>query len=68
VRIPDNVATIVDLLEAKNISWAGYFEGIPSPGYMGNWSVSSKDEGWDYVRKHKYVCLSHNRRFPPNMH
>ncbi|KAL1838295.1 hypothetical protein VTJ49DRAFT_2835 [Mycothermus thermophilus] len=53
VRIPENVATIVDVLEDKNISWAGYFEDIPSPGYMGNYSDGSTGtDGWDYVRKH----------------
>ncbi|KAL2126887.1 hypothetical protein VTI74DRAFT_11656 [Chaetomium olivicolor] len=53
VRIPENVATVADLLEAKNISWAGYFEDLPSPGYMGNYSDSPSSNGtWSYVRKH----------------
>ena len=51
VRIPENVLTLVDLFDEKDISWRGYFEGIPGPGYMG---VGSTDNGlWDYVRKHK---------------
>lgn len=54
VRIPQNVATVVDLLEWGNITWAGYFEDLPSPGYMGNASDGSTgSDGWDYVRKHK---------------
>lgn len=54
VRVPQNVATVVDLLEWKNVSWAGYFEDAPSPGYMGNHSDGSTGNGgWDYVRKHK---------------
>ncbi|KXX82306.1 putative acid phosphatase [Madurella mycetomatis] len=53
VRIPQNVATVVDLLEWGNITWAGYFEDLPSPGYMGNASDGATGNGgWDYVRKH----------------
>ncbi|GAP85589.1 putative acid phosphatase-like protein [Rosellinia necatrix] len=57
VRIPSNVSTIVDLLEPKNISWKGYFEGMPGPGYMAEASVGrpenqSPNGTWDYVRKH----------------
>ncbi|KAM0815311.1 putative Acid phosphatase [Seiridium cardinale] len=53
VRIPKNVSTIVDLLEDKGISWGGYFEGNPGPGYMaaGSYAV---DGTWDYVRKHNH--------------
>ena len=59
VRIPSNVATVVDLLESKNISWSGYFEDMPGPGYMGNASDGSTGDGaWDYVRKHKCVLTS----------
>ncbi|KAI0534540.1 phosphoesterase family-domain-containing protein [Xylaria digitata] len=57
VRIPSNVSTIVDLLEPKQISWRGYFEGIPGPGYMAEASVGRPENQspngiWDYVRKH----------------
>lgn len=52
VRIPENVSTVVDLFDTKGITWNGYFEGIPGPGYMGQGSTGS-DGGWDYVRKHK---------------
>jgi hypothetical protein len=52
VRIPENVSTVVDLFETKGITWIGYFEGLPEPGYMGARSTGS-DGGWDYVRKHK---------------
>lgn len=55
VRIPSKIATVVDLLDTKDISWAGYFEGNPGPGYMGNASSSTADGTWDYVRKHKSV-------------
>ncbi|KAL2024116.1 hypothetical protein VTK56DRAFT_9896 [Thermocarpiscus australiensis] len=53
VRVPENVSTVVDLLESKDITWAGYFEDMPGPGYMGNASDGSSGTGaWDYVRKH----------------
>ncbi|KAI0870557.1 phosphoesterase family-domain-containing protein [Hypoxylon argillaceum] len=57
VRIPSNVSTVVDLLEPKQISWRGYFEGMPGPGYMAEASVGrpenqSPNGTWDYVRKH----------------
>ncbi|KAM7204772.1 putative acid phosphatase [Rhypophila sp. PSN 637] len=53
VRIPQNVSTVVDLFDTRGISWAGYFEDIPSPGYMGDASDGKTgNDGWDYVRKH----------------
>lgn len=58
VRIPENVSTVVDLLDTKEITWGGYFEDLPGPGYMGLASEGSTGNGtWDYVRKHKYVRL-----------
>jgi len=51
VRIPQNVSTLVDLFDTKDISWKGYFEGIPGPGYMGEQSTLPGG-GLDYVRKH----------------
>lgn len=59
VRIPENVSTIVDLLDTRAISWKGYFEDLPGPGYMAEGSDGSSGNGkWDYVRKHKYVSMS----------
>jgi acid phosphatase len=52
VRIPENVSTLVDLFDTKGITWAGYFEHLPGPGYMGQGSTG-RDGRWDYVRKHK---------------
>ncbi|CAJ2511195.1 Uu.00g068200.m01.CDS01 [Anthostomella pinea] len=56
LRIPENVSTIVDLLDTRQIGWRGYFEGNPGPGYMAVGSISSSqstpDGNWDYVRKH----------------
>jgi acid phosphatase len=48
------VQTIVDLLEAKGISWAEYEQDMPSSGYTGNYN-NPKTGANDYVRKHKYV-------------
>lgn len=54
VWIPENVSTVVDLLETKSISWGGYFEDLPGPGYLGTASEGSSKSGLrDYVRKHK---------------
>jgi hypothetical protein len=45
---------VVDLLDTKEITWGGYFEDLPGPGYMGLASEGSTGNGtWDYVRKHK---------------
>ncbi|KAK2607573.1 hypothetical protein N8I77_006237 [Diaporthe amygdali] len=53
LRIPENVSTVVDLLDTKEISWGGYFEDQPGPGFMGLASEGSTGNGtWDYVRKH----------------
>ncbi|KAF5869718.1 putative acid phosphatase-like protein [Botrytis fragariae] len=52
VRIPHNVTTVVDLFEDAGITWKGYFEGLPGPGYMGEGSTAQDGKGWDYVRKH----------------
>lgn len=61
VRIPENVSTVVDLLDVKDISWKGYFEDLPGPGYMALGSDGSTGNGqWDYVRKHK--CVFHSIR------
>ena len=48
IKIPSKYQTIVDLLEARNISWGSYQEDMPHSGYRG-------DEEYPYVRKHKYV-------------
>lgn len=48
------MSTVVDLLDTRGISWGGYFEDMPGPGFMGNYSDGvTGNGGWDYVRKHK---------------
>ncbi|KAB8301025.1 hypothetical protein EYC80_002948 [Monilinia laxa] len=64
VKIPHNVTTVVDLFEDAGITWKGYFEGMPGPGYMGEGSTAQDGKGWDYVRKHNpfvsYESISMN--------
>jgi hypothetical protein len=51
-RIPSSSKTIVDLLEAKGVSWSEYQEDLPYSGFEGNY-VNQKNGANDYVRKHK---------------
>jgi len=57
-NIPANISTIVDLLEAKNITWASYQENLPFDGYLGfnftqpNYLNTSAPPYTYYVRKH----------------
>jgi acid phosphatase len=53
VRVPLNVSTVVDLLKTKHVSWRGYMENLPGPGYMGMGSPGQRpDDAYSYVRKH----------------
>ncbi|KAG5366394.1 putative acid phosphatase [Yarrowia sp. B02] len=57
VRVPENVSTVVDLLDSKNISWAEYQEHQPYTGFQGmNYSRQS-DYAPDYVRKHNPLII-----------
>ncbi|THG95952.1 hypothetical protein EW026_g5783 [Hermanssonia centrifuga] len=62
-QIPSNISTVVDLLEAKNISWAAYMENLPTDGYQGfnytsaNYLNSSAPPYTFYVRKHNPTIL-----------
>ncbi|KAI5987228.1 phosphoesterase family-domain-containing protein [Pisolithus albus] len=51
VTIPANVSTVVDLLEAKGISWAEYQENMPTDGYLGD-GFTNPDNYTYYRRKH----------------
>ncbi|KAK8129871.1 hypothetical protein PG999_002251 [Apiospora kogelbergensis] len=55
VRVPDNVSTIVDLLDTRGISWGGYFEHMPGPGYLADFSLDAHG-AWDYVKKHNHFA------------
>ncbi|KAI0931172.1 hypothetical protein AcV5_005281 [Taiwanofungus camphoratus] len=60
--IPQNISTIVDLLESKNISWSSYQESMPYDGYTGyNWTSNNYVTGSGsytyYVRKHNPLVI-----------
>lgn len=62
-NIPANISTVIDLLEAENISWAAYQENMPSDGYQGynftspNYLNSSAPPYAYYMRKHNPPIL-----------
>jgi acid phosphatase len=56
INIPSNVATLVDLLEDKGISWAEYQEDMPSVGFTGDYKNPKNGRNM-YVRKHNPAVL-----------
>ncbi|KAI1112265.1 phosphoesterase family-domain-containing protein [Nemania sp. NC0429] len=50
-RIGPDTETIVDLLEAAQVSWGIYQEDMPYSGFQGNY-VNQRNGANDYVRKH----------------
>lgn len=55
--IPQPVASVVDLLEEKGISWAEYEEDEPYTGFQGfNYTVPANNYV-EYVRKHNPLVL-----------
>jgi acid phosphatase len=57
ITFPSNISTVVDLLDTKGISWAGYQEHIPYPGYAGFNFSNQNTFANDYVRKHNQLVL-----------
>jgi acid phosphatase len=57
VRMPDNVTTLANLLDAKNISWGEYQEHSPYPGFEGFNFSNQESYANDYVRKHNPLVL-----------
>ncbi|KDR66417.1 hypothetical protein GALMADRAFT_232479 [Galerina marginata CBS 339.88] len=55
-RVPGNISTIVDLLEARGISWAEYQEDMPSSGFQGFQFLNPSGAN-DYVRKHNPLIV-----------
>jgi len=51
-QIPQQVATVADILEAAGISWAEYQEDMPYSGFQGFNYTNPADNYVDYVRKH----------------
>ena len=60
-RVPQNVSTLVDLLEDKGISWAEYQQDMPSSGFQGFQFLNPNTGANDYVRKHKSVSHPSHR-------
>ncbi|KAG8220160.1 phosphoesterase family-domain-containing protein [Butyriboletus roseoflavus] len=55
--IPNNISTIVDLLDLKSISWSEYQENMPSDGY-GGFNYTNSDTNYTYyVRKHNPLVI-----------
>jgi acid phosphatase len=56
--VPAQVASVVDILEEKGISWAEYQEDMPYSGFQGfNYTVPANDYV-EYVRKHNPLVYS----------
>lgn len=55
--IPSNVSTIVDLLEAKGVSWGEYQEDMPYTGFEGFEYRNQMNGRNMYVRKHNPAVL-----------
>ncbi|KAI0698952.1 phosphoesterase family-domain-containing protein [Cerioporus squamosus] len=61
-HIPQNISTVVDLLEAKNISWATYQENMPYDAFTGfnftqNDYLTGNGTYTYYVRKHNGLII-----------
>lgn len=61
------VATVVDLLEDKGISWGTYQEDMPYTGYEGYSWVNQKTKKNDYVRKHNPPILYNANTTPKRL-
>ncbi|TVY38918.1 Phosphate-repressible acid phosphatase [Lachnellula occidentalis] len=56
-QVPENISSVVDLLEDKGISWSMYEEDMPYTGYQGFDWVNQQNGANDYVRKHNPEVL-----------
>lgn len=56
-QVAGNVSTVIDLLEARGISWAHYEEDMPYTGYEGYDWLNKSTGANDYVRKHNPAIL-----------
>ncbi|TVY22668.1 putative acid phosphatase [Lachnellula hyalina] len=57
IQVPQNVSSVVDLLEDKGISWSLYQEDMPYTGFEGFAWVNQQNGANDYVRKHNPEIL-----------
>ncbi|TFK33657.1 acid phosphatase [Crucibulum laeve] len=56
-RIPENISSIVDLLEEKSISWGEYQQDMPETGFQGFSFNNPVTGAGDYVRKHDPLII-----------
>ncbi|KAJ7110928.1 phosphoesterase family-domain-containing protein [Mycena epipterygia] len=62
-HVPSNISTVIDLLEAKRISWATYQENMPANAFYGysytapNYGNASAAPYTYYVRKHNPLMI-----------
>ncbi|KAK5110305.1 hypothetical protein LTR62_006158 [Meristemomyces frigidus] len=66
-QIDSNISTVIDLLEARGISWGSYQEDMPYTGYEGFSWVNPKTKKNDYVRKHNPPVLYNANTSPERL-
>ncbi|KAK8053320.1 phosphoesterase-domain-containing protein [Apiospora saccharicola] len=64
-RIDADKKTVVDLLDAKNISWSVYGEDMPYSGFEADF-VNQQNGANDYVRKHNPLMSYDSFTMDPN--
>ncbi|AAS52158.1 ADR238Cp [Eremothecium gossypii ATCC 10895] len=57
IQVPENVSSIVDLLDTKQITWAEYQEDQPYTGFLGYNFSNQETYASAYVRKHNPLVL-----------
>ncbi|KJA23755.1 hypothetical protein HYPSUDRAFT_86572 [Hypholoma sublateritium FD-334 SS-4] len=55
-HVPENISSVVDLLEERGISWAEYQEDMPITGFPGFQQLNVAGAN-DYVRKHNPLII-----------
>ncbi|KAL1864184.1 hypothetical protein VTK73DRAFT_6075 [Phialemonium thermophilum] len=55
--IDKNISTVIDLLEARGISWSEYQEDMPYSGFEGFQYLNQVNGKNDYVRKHNPAVI-----------
>ena len=50
-KVPQDIASVIDLLEDKGITWGEYMEGMPYTGFTGSYPNPTNGRN-NYVRKH----------------
>jgi acid phosphatase len=53
-QIPENISTVVDLLEDKGISWSEYQEDLPFSGFEGFAWANQKTGANDCKKRHSF--------------